>query len=127
MKNNWYILCNKLINNLEKKDFDKVEKHHIVKIIEGTLEDMIIESWWVDIDQNLCIDYAFSPTLVRLDRRGNGYLRNEHFKRHNVDPHFLRQVTLPTSFFEDNQKLLRDYLADFIKIVKYTDDGYMGN
>lgn len=119
MKNNWYILGNKLVNNPKKDDYkdedgEEIKKYHCIKIIEGTLEDMIVESWWVDFGAGTCIDYAFSPTLVRFDKRGNGYLRNEHFRQHNVDPHFLRQVTFPPTFFKNKQKLLRDYFADYI-------------
>lgn len=107
MENNWYFLSNKgLVNNPSKEDLESESMSGIIKINVGANEDIIIENWWV-LTGSTCIDYAFSISSVSKDPKGSAYLRRKFFEEKGVDPPFLRAITVPPSFFENNQRLLR--------------------
>lgn len=70
------------------------------QIIKGLDDRVVIESWWVDKERNLAINYAY--TRDNLDRRS-------FFRSKNIDPDDdnleLRWLMLPKNEYEELMEL----------------------
>lgn len=59
------------------------------------------ETWWVTKGKT-CIDFTYSQTSKDLGIVGRE--RNEHFKKHEVNPNDLRSITIPKSLYDEIEK-----------------------
>lgn len=63
-------------------------------LYKGVDNDLYIESWLVDEEQNIAIEYAYTISTPTV-----GYDRIAHFKKHNVNPRFLRSIIVPIDVY----------------------------
>ena len=109
----WVVIDNYLRLNPTKEDLKHAqeEDEEIIFIYEGTRDDVVIESWWVDKEEGLAIDFAYS--LFDIENMvicaANYYnplvwLREQHFKSNNIKhtPQDMRSITIPRRFIKDN-------------------------
>lgn len=76
-------------------------EHGEIPINKG-VEGIYIESWWVNKECNLVLDFAYTQLdqdigMVHLKRR-------KHFDNNNVYPVKMRSITIPKSKYEEAEK-----------------------
>lgn len=109
----WVVIGEYLRLNPTKEDLKhaREEDEEIIFIYEGIRDDIVIESWWVDKEKRLAIDFAYS--LFEIENmvicRANYYnplvwMREKHFKSNNIEhtPQYMRSITIPKRFIKDN-------------------------
>lgn len=109
----WVVIDNYLRLNPTKEDLKKAQAKdkEIIFIYEGTRDDIVIESWWVDKEKRLAIDFAYCLSEIEnmVSCKANYYnpkiwLRKQHFESNNIEytPQYMRSITIPKRFIKDN-------------------------
>ena len=109
----WVVIGDYLRLNPTKEDLKhaRAKDEEIIFIYEGTDDDIVIESWWVDKEKSLAIDFAYS--LLEIENmviceanyfNPKYWLREQHFKSNNIKntPQYMRSITIPKRFIKDN-------------------------
>lgn len=108
----WVVIDNYLRTNPNKEDLKnaQVKEKEIIFIYEGTSSDIVIESWWVDREKELAIDFKYSLSEIEnmIPCEANYYnpkiwMRMQHFKSHHIEhtPQYMRCITIPKRFIKD--------------------------
>lgn len=109
----WVVIGDFLRLNPTKEDLKHAQKEdeEIIFIYENPHDDIVIESWWVDKEKSLAIDFAYSLSKIEnmVSCEGNYYnplfwMRNKHFESNNIEytPQYMRSITIPKRFIKDN-------------------------
>lgn len=101
----WYIIDGLVVKNPTKEQFEGLEKHKIIELRKGKLEDVIIETWWVSpLETNQAIDFAYQTSLLEVSPFLLRKMRDNYFAEHGVldKVHFDKCYTLPPSYFTDS-------------------------
>ena len=59
MTTNWVLVKGVLKKNPSKKYLSKLDKREVTYLYKGSIEGVIIETWWVDLERELLIDFAY--------------------------------------------------------------------
>jgi hypothetical protein len=109
----WVVIGEYLRLNPTKEDLKhaREEDEDIIFIYEGICGDIVIESWWIDKEKGLAIDFAYCLSEIEnmIPCKANYYnskiwLREQHFKSNNIEytPQYMRSITIPKRFIKDN-------------------------
>jgi len=109
----WVIIDDYLRLNPTKKDLKhaRAKDEEIIFIYEGDDSDIVIETWWIDKEKRLAIDFSYCLSEIEkmIPCRANYYnpldwLREKHFKLNNIEytPRYMRSITIPKRFIKDN-------------------------
>lgn len=109
----WVIIDDYLKLNPTKEDLKhaRAKDKEIIFIYEGGVSDIVIETWWIDKEKRLTIDFVYRLSEIEnmVSCEGNYYnplywLRIQHFKSNNIEytPQYMRSITIPKRFIKDN-------------------------
>lgn len=109
----WVIIDDYLRLNPTKEDLKhaRAKDKEIIFIYEGDNSDIVIETWFIDKEKRLTIDFAYRLSEIEnmVSCRANYYnplywLREKHFKSNNIEytPQYMRSITIPKRFIKDN-------------------------
>lgn len=109
----WVIIDDYLRLNPTKEDLKhaRAKNKEIIFIYEGDDSDIVIETWFVDKEKRLTIDFAYCLSEIEnmVICRANYYnplvwIREQHFKSNNIEytPQYMRSITIPKRFIKDN-------------------------
>ncbi|WP_288887418.1 hypothetical protein [uncultured Eubacterium sp.] len=109
----WVVIGEYLRLNPTKEDLKhaREEDEEIIFIYEGDDSDIVTESWWVDKEKGLAIDFSYCLSAIEnmVICRANYYnplvwLREKHFESNNIEytPQYMRSITIPKRFIKDN-------------------------
>lgn len=109
----WVVIDNYLRLNPTKEDLKhaRAKDKEIIFIYEGTRDDIVIESWWVDKEIGLSIDFAYCLSEIEnmVCCKANYFnplvwLREKHFKSNNIEhtPQYMKSITIPKRYIKDN-------------------------
>lgn len=103
----WVVIDNKLVKNPTKEQLARTDITHIY----GGDEDIVIQTWWVNNEHTLCIDFAYSLSMIEaMDINASPShnpkydLRKKVFENHGImfTPQDLKSITIPKSMITED-------------------------
>ncbi len=103
----WVVIDNKLVKNPTKEQLARTD----VTYIYGGVEDIVIQTWWVNKEHTLCVDFAYSLSMIETmninaspSKNPKYDLRKMVFKNKGITwtPQDLKSITIPKSMITED-------------------------